>query len=153
MGKENFFNKLFPVKYNFFLMLENQAEINNKGVHALYIWLTGRSETESDNLLQYVNEADNVRMQLEKNLIEAFSTPFDRGDIYTISVTMDRVLEYAKSTLYSMKAFEVNPNDIIIGMVEKLVDSADAFSMAVSELKIKTGKGRKVHSFDQGGTS
>ncbi len=38
---------------------------------------------------------------------------------------MDRVIEYAKSTLESMEAFDVDPNDTIINMVEKLKEGSN----------------------------
>ena len=62
---------------------------------------------------------------MENKLIEAFITPFDREDIYSISVEMDKVIEFAKSTLESMEAYEVEPNDVIINMVEKLKEGTD----------------------------
>jgi uncharacterized protein Yka (UPF0111/DUF47 family) len=71
---------------------------------------------------------------MEKKLVEAFTTPFDRQDIYSISVEMDRILEYAKSTLISMQAFEVEPNDIILKMSEKLKEGTDILSESVTIL-------------------
>ncbi|MCX7615421.1 MAG: DUF47 family protein [Clostridiales bacterium] len=134
MDKRNLFDRLFPVKYNFFEMLERQARINRQGVQELYNWLNSGLEHESDKLIQYVKEADEVRKNLERDLIGAFSTPFDRGDIYSISVAMDKIIEYAQSTLLSMKAFDVVPNEIIIGMTGKLTEGADIFAEAVGKL-------------------
>ena len=122
MVKKNFLDRIFPVKYDFYKMLGEQAQINAAGVKALYDWLMNGTKTDMENLLHYVKDADTVRMNLEDNLIEAFTTPFDRGDIYSISVEMDRIIEYAKSTLLSMEKFEVKPDDIIINMAEKLKD-------------------------------
>ena len=56
---------------------------------------------------------------MEDNLIEAFATPFDRQDIYSLSVEMDRIVEYAKSTLTEMEAFEVVEDSIIHNMVQQ----------------------------------
>ena len=144
MGKQNFFDRVFPVKYNFFEMLENQAKLNSDGVEALFRWLSGRAEADADLLLKYVSDADSVRMKLESDLIEAFSTPFDRGDIYSISVTMDKIIEYAKSTYYSMKDFEVQPNDVIVNMVEKLKEGTNLFAQAVGELKRRPEKAEQL---------
>ncbi len=134
MDKRNLFDRLFPAKFNFFEMLERQARINSQGVETLYNWLNSGTEQESDKLIQYVKEADELRKSLERDLIEAFSTPFDRGDIYSISVAMDRILEYAHSTLLSMKSFNVVPNEIIIGMTGKLTEGATVFAKAVGKL-------------------
>lgn len=135
MDKRNIIDRLFPVKYHFYEMLDRQAQINGLGVNSLYNWLNSGSEAESDALIQYVKETDEVRMGLEKNLVEAFTTPFDRGDIYSISVGMDRIMEYAKSTLLSMKTFDVKPNNIIVSMVGKLKEGVDIFSESIKGLK------------------
>ena len=135
MDKKNFFDRLFPVKYDFYGMLFHQAQINGLGIKALDSWLDSGSESESEALLAYVKEADNVRMELEKKLVEAFTTPFDRTDIYSISVEMDKVIEYAKSTLLSMRAFNVKPNNIIVGMVEKLKEGSEIFSESIKYLQ------------------
>lgn len=125
MDKRNILDRFFPVKYDFYGMLNKQAELNMLGIDRLHKWLSSRSKNEKEELLRYVNEADEVRLDMESKLIEAFTTPFDREDIYSISVEMDKVIEFAKSTLESMEAYEVKPNDIIINMVEKLKEGTD----------------------------
>lgn len=130
-------DRIFPVNYNFYEMLEKQAEINSLGMSALYNWLSSESASEADSLIEYVDKADIIRMEMEKNLVEAFSTPFDRADIYSISVGMDKVIEYAKSTLLSMQAYEVKANDIIIRLVWQLKVGTDLFANSITCLKDK----------------
>ena len=125
MDKRNIFDRFFPIKYDFYEMLNKQAELNMLGINMLHKWLSSRSNNEKKELLRYVKEADEVRFDMESKLIEAFITPFDREDIYSISVEMDKVIEFAKSTLESMEAYEVEPNDVIINMVEKLKEGTD----------------------------
>jgi uncharacterized protein Yka (UPF0111/DUF47 family) len=106
-------------------MLNKQAELNMLGINMLHKWLSSRSKNEKKELFRYVKEADEVRFDMENKLIEAFITPFDREDIYSISVEMDKVIEFAKTTLESMEAYEVDANDVIINMVEKLKEGTD----------------------------
>lgn len=133
--KMNFFERFFPVKYDFHAMLNKQAEINSLGVNALYKWLCNYSEVDKEDLYKYVTEVDDVRMELENKLIEAFVTPFDRSDIYSISVAMDKIIEYAKSTMESIVAFEVKPNESIIQMVKNLKDGTDLLHTSIESLK------------------
>ncbi|MEI7884366.1 MAG: DUF47 family protein [Clostridia bacterium] len=135
MNKINIVDRFFPVKFDFYEMLSNQAELNALGVNSLYNWLQNSSELTSDQVIKYADQADEVRMKMEKDLIQAFYTPFSRADIYSISVGMDKVLEYAKSTLLSMEDFEVAPNEIIICMVAKLNDSTEVFARCLKSLK------------------
>jgi len=135
MAKQKFIDRLFPVKFNFYKMLANQADMNLSGIDALHKWLSGASGEEDSVLLQDVDKADAIRMDLEKNLIQAFSTPFDRGDIYSISVAMDKVIEYAKSTLLSMKAYDVPANHTIVSMVDNLKKGTGIFAEAIGFLE------------------
>src|SRR4051794_38051835 len=125
MDRRNVIDRLFPVKYDFYDMLNKQAQVNTLGIGMLYKWLVSRSDVDKDKLLQYADDVDEVRMEMESKLIEAFTTPFDRVDIYSISNEMDKIVEYAKSTLLSMEAFEVMSDATIIKMVEKLKDGTD----------------------------
>jgi uncharacterized protein Yka (UPF0111/DUF47 family) len=135
MAKRSFIDRLFPAKYDFYDMLSHQARTNSLGTGALCKWLESAGEAESKALAAYAYEADEIRMDLEKNLVAAFSTPFDRGDIYTVSVGMDKVIEYALSTLLSMKAYGVKPNEVITGMAENLAKGAALFAEAIESLK------------------
>lgn len=150
---KSFFERFFPIKYNFYSMLNNQAELTALGVSMLLNWLKNQSKEEKEALLKCTEECDKVRMELENNLIEAFSTPYDRQDIYAISVEMDKIIEFTKSTLESMEAFEVRPNDTIIKMVEKLKEGIDLLLGAMKMLEKNTLKAqneiikmRKAHA-------
>jgi len=143
MDKRNILDRFFPVKYDFYEMLNKQAMLTMLGVSMLHKWMSSHSNEEKEKLLSYVKEADEVRLDMETKLIEAFITPFDREDIYSISVVMDRVIEFAKSTLESMEAFEVEPNDVIINMVEKLKEGTDFLFTSLKILKINPEKSQQ----------
>jgi hypothetical protein len=128
-------DRLFPPKYDFFAMLSEQAQLNAQGVDALFNWLKDASAIESSALRQELKAADEIRMELERKLIDAFTTPFDRGDIYSISIGMNKVIEYAESTLLSMQAYEITANPVMIGMVAILKEGTDQFAESVAHLK------------------
>lgn len=140
MDQRNIIDRLFPVQYHFYEMIAGQAQINGQAVQALSRWLDSGLEADGKVLLDAVKEADRARTVLEKNLIEAFTTPFDRVDIYSISAGMDKVMEYVKSTLLSMKAYGIRTDDIIRNMVGKLREGADTFYESAQSLKNSPGK-------------
>jgi len=131
----NLLDRVFPPKYDFYAMLSEQAHLNAQGVDALFNWLKDASVMESNALRQELKAADEIRMELERTLIDAFTTPFDRGDIYSISIGMNKVIEYAESTLLSMQAYDMSANPVIIGMVAILKEGTDQFAEAVACLK------------------
>ncbi len=132
---KKFWEKLFPVKRDFYKMLSDQAQATSEGIKILSDWLESRSIADHKRLFRQAEEADRIRFNMEGELYEAFATPFDRQDIYSLSVEMDRILYHAESTLLEMEDFEVNTDQYIINMVLKLESGITELSHAVTLLK------------------
>ena len=137
MAKSNFWERLFPVKRDFYKMIGDQAEASKNVVGYLSRWLSSRSEEDYQQVLNQADIADQCRFAMEDNLIEAFATPFDRQDIYSLSIEMDRFIEYAKSTLLEMEAFEMVEDSIIQNMVQQLKTGTDQLVEAIHLLKLE----------------
>jgi len=151
MAKTNFWERLFPIKRDFYKMIGNQAQASTNVVGHLCLWLSDRSEENFQLLLLEAEAADQFRFTMEDNLIEAFVTPFDRQDIYSLSVEMARIVEYTKSTLTEMEAFKVGTDPIILKMLQQLKKGTDQLAEAIELLrnnplksKIQIGNIRKV---------
>ncbi len=135
MAIHDFWEGLFPVKHDFYRMISDQATATTRGVKKLHNWLDSRSAEDYQLLFSQADEADKIRFNMESNLIKAFSTPFDRQDIYSLSVEMARIFEYAKSTLTEMEAFAVRTDPTILNMVQQLNVGTDQFAAAMGLLK------------------
>jgi len=135
MANLNFWERLFPVKHDFYKMIEDQAVGSTNVVGYLILWLNSRSEEDYQLLLREADAADKCRFTMEDSLIEAFATPFDRQDIYSLSVEMDRIVEYAKSTLIEMEAFGVSEDSVIHTMVQQLKVGTDQLTQAIHLFK------------------
>lgn len=107
------FGSLFPQKYNFEAMLVEQAESTFAGMEAYLQWINEDTLTPPDELIRTGSEVDLLRYKLEARLIEAFSTPFNRQDIYMLSRNIDYILNYAIETAREMYAFGVSPDEPI----------------------------------------
>jgi uncharacterized protein Yka (UPF0111/DUF47 family) len=120
-GKGGLLDSIFPRKYDFLGMLFDQAVLTEAGVMALNAWLMkgdiSRPPTEVERIEQ---EADDARRHMEGLLLEAFSTPFDRQDIYSFSRQIDHILNFCLSTAVEMKAFGVRPDSSILSMAAAL---------------------------------
>ena len=79
-------------------------------------------------------EADEVRRILIDELNRTFVTPFDREDIFALSLTIDDVLDYADTTVDELDMFKVDPNEYIDRMVSLLADAATELYRAVLRL-------------------
>jgi len=135
MVSRNFWEGLFPIKRDFYKMISDQAHATTTVMGNLHSWLDNRSAENFQRLFSQVAEADRIRFNMEDHLIEAFATPFDRQDIYSLSVEMARIVEYAKSTLQEMDAFTVRADQVIMNMVQQLHIGTDKLAEATEVLK------------------
>lgn len=126
---------LVPPKYDFYGMLIKQAAVTAEGVELMAQWLSAPTTGNFTKLMNLVDEADVVRMRLEEDLIQAFSTPFDRQDIYILSVQMDRILELAKSTAIAVETYDVKPNQMFIAMARYVALGMGELSKATTLLE------------------
>lgn len=119
-GKKRLIDSIFPPKYEFHQKLMDQAGQTLIGVEALCAWLKKGELNEPAEIIAAEEKADRMRYAMEAQLMDAFSTPFDRQDIYSISRQMDYILNFSMSTALEMRAFEVLPDEAIIAMASAL---------------------------------
>ena len=119
----NFFRK--RKKQNRFLaLLTQQAEFTVQGMEALREYMKQPDDALAARVSQIEKEADEARRILIDELNRTFVTPFDREDIFALSLTIDDVVDYANTTVDSMVIFKARPNDYLVRIVSLLADAA-----------------------------
>jgi uncharacterized protein Yka (UPF0111/DUF47 family) len=81
------------------------------------------------------HEADKLKARNLHTLNEAFSTPFDREDIYRAIAHLDHVVNYCKSTVNEMDLLEVSPDHHALAMVQRLQEGAQAIRDGFVQLR------------------
>lgn len=135
MGENNFLDKIFPKKYNFYSLLMKQSNTNYEVIHVLDNWIKDGEEADSTELFNKKKEADQIRFQLEHDLVEAFVTPFDRQDLYSISIEMNKISDCSISIFKTIKSLNIKADSTIIGMVSLLSQGALELSDAILVLE------------------
>lgn len=108
----------------FLVLLTQQADYTVQGMEALRQYMKQPDDTLAERVSKIETEADEVRRILIDELNRTFVTPFDREDIFTLSLTIDDILDYAESTVDRMVALKVSPNSYLERMVSLLYDAA-----------------------------
>lgn len=122
-------------KENRFLeLLSKQAEYAVEGMEALQLFMKDPDKKIAEQVSKIESEADEVRRILIDELNRTFVTPFDREDIFALSLTIDDILDYAEETTDRMVALKVKPNKYTKRMVDLLTDAAVEIFRGVSEL-------------------
>jgi hypothetical protein len=127
--------RLFKKRQNVFIkLIQDQAALTLQGMEALKAYMGGQDPEAAANLTKSEKDADEARRILIDELNRTFVTPFDREDIFTLSRTIDDVLDYAYSTVSEMEILKVEPTPFMLRMASLLRDAAYEISMATIRL-------------------
>jgi len=105
-------------------LLVHQAEYTVQGMEVLKQYVKEPDDALAERLSQIESEADEVRRILIDELNQTFVTPFDREDIFALSLTVDDILDYAESTVDELVMLKVPPNPYLERMISLLTDAA-----------------------------
>lgn len=120
--KRGLFDSVFPREYDFEGMLLQQARTTVEGLKLFVDWMQRGGNEDPIALESMEDEVDLMRYRLEDKLTEAFSTPFDRQEIYGLSRQMDYVLNFATETAREMHAFRIRPDEALLSMSTSLFE-------------------------------
>ncbi|MBI5035018.1 MAG: DUF47 family protein [Chloroflexi bacterium] len=120
---------------DFLKLLSDQAEKTCEGLRALEAYVKDGDESQARRVESIEKEADEVRRILIDELNRTFVTPIDREDLFTLSRTIDDVLDYGYTTLDELVTFGVKPNQHLQRMASILREAAEELYLSVVQMK------------------
>jgi uncharacterized protein len=78
-------------------------------------------------------QADEVRRTLVDELSRTYATPFDREDLFTLSRSIDDIIDANDETAFELAMYEIVP-DNLVPMAEELLKGARYIRLGVGEL-------------------
>jgi len=118
----------------FLELLSEQAKYAVAGMEALSQYMKSPSDDAAEQVSRIEKAADETRRILIDELNRTFVTPFDREDIFALSLTIDDILDYAYSTVDEMVVLKVRPNPFLQRMTSLLTEAAREIQTGVTEL-------------------
>lgn len=118
----------------FIRLLREQADKAYQGVAMLHRYVNQADETGITAAKQLEKEGDELRRILDDELHKTFVTPFDREDIYDLSLHLDNVLDYAYTSIEEMQMLGVEPDQPLRNMVDRLLEAADELRLVMERL-------------------
>lgn len=128
-------NPFRPRSSNFLQLLGQQADKTREGLEALENFVKTMDADQSRRVERIEKEADELRRILIDELNRSFVTPIDREDLFTLSRTIDDVLDYGYSTVDEMMMFGVRPTELMQKMVTILREAAEELHLGVLQLR------------------
>jgi predicted phosphate transport protein (TIGR00153 family) len=123
----------------FHKLIGEQSAITLEGLKYLVKYIEIHDPEIAGQLSLKEKEADETRRILIDELNHTFRTPFNREDIFTLSRTIDDVLDYAHSTVTEMEILNVESTPYMLRMASLLKDAAYEIHQAVLRLKKHPG--------------
>ncbi|MEA3351795.1 MAG: DUF47 family protein [Chloroflexota bacterium] len=120
----------------FVSLLIEQSEITAAGLRLLEEWVMApRVKSEAVEQMRVKElEADEVRRILIDELHNTFITPFDREDIFMLSLYIDDVLDYAYTTAEGMRLLDVDADEHLTEMVKHICEAVEELELAIKRL-------------------
>jgi predicted phosphate transport protein (TIGR00153 family) len=115
-------------------LIEQQASITYEALRLLVKYLETLDSEVAEQLSLKEKEADEVRRILIDELNHTFVTPFDREDIFSLSRSIDDVVDYADSTVMEMVVLNVKSTPYMQRIASLLKDAAYEIWHAVQRL-------------------
>jgi predicted phosphate transport protein (TIGR00153 family) len=115
-------------------LIQEQAHLTLEGLNLLNEYMDSQEHEVAERLTMKEKEADEVRRILIDELNRTFVTPIDREDIFTLSRTIDDVLDYAYSTVNEMEILNVTPTSFMQRIASLIRDAAYEIHLAVQRL-------------------
>lgn len=114
-------------------MLEQQAQITIEGIDELIAWSEGDADAAT-RLRQCEHRGDDHKQALRVALTDAFTTPLEPEDLFTLSMGIDDVLNSAKDTVREAEVMHASPDGAIKDMAEHLAQGAREVATALRAL-------------------
>jgi len=108
----------------FHKLIEEHASLAYEGMKLLVRYLETSDSEIAEQLSLKEKEADEVRRILIDELNRTFVTPFDREDIFSLSRSIDDVVDYADTTVVEMVILNVEPTKYMQRIASLLKDAA-----------------------------
>ncbi|MFQ5577284.1 MAG: DUF47 domain-containing protein [Anaerolineae bacterium] len=115
-------------------LLVAQAEVTVEAMKLLEQCILQPNEAGIEQIRAKEYEADEIRRILIDELHNTFVTPFDREDIFNISLNVDDMLDYALTTIQSMELLKIQADEHLVHMISLIRQEAEELAMAMHRL-------------------
>ena len=120
---------------SFIRLLREQAEVLQQGAQALERFVKDGRLEDAEIVEKCEKEGDEIRRVLIDELHKTFVTPFDREDIFELSLFLDDVLDYCYTTILEMRLLDVEADAFLIEMVTRVREASDELLLAMQRLE------------------
>jgi uncharacterized protein Yka (UPF0111/DUF47 family) len=133
-------DRLFPRMPDFYGLMNDQCDLLVTTMEDFIDYMrTGSSETGKLIAVVLEKEGDALKRRNLRILNNAFATPMDREEIFRAIEGLDHVINYAKTSVREMEAFDVDPDAYTLEMAIHLKEGAEALQAGFRKIATAPG--------------
>ena len=118
--KKRLLDRVFPRMPDFYGLINEQCDAAVESMEVFSSYL----ETGDKKLARRVRDlehiADDLKYRNMHILNSAFSTPMDREDLYNVMAGIDNIINFAKTTVFELRVFEISPDETMQKLAKEL---------------------------------
>jgi hypothetical protein len=114
-------------------LLGRQLEVTLAGMDALVAWAHGDT-AQGELVRELEHEADDRKRELQKALVDAFTTPYDPEDLYALGRGVDWLLNLSKDAVRESEVMACAPDAHVAEMATHVRDAVAHVAAAVEHL-------------------
>jgi uncharacterized protein Yka (UPF0111/DUF47 family) len=137
---QRLWRQVVPFTPDFHALLEAQADNLRSTVAALADYLRECDPQLAATVHTLVDEGHVLRTRNLTALYHTFVTPIDREDIYSLTMTIDHILDYVKNTVREVEVLQVQADQWMHRMTAEL--SEGVASLALGLARFRAGESR-----------
>ncbi len=117
-------DRVFPIMPDFYGLIGAQAEQVCQSLDVFVKFMESGDMEIGNEVRAKEKEGDELKAKHMEILNHAFATPMDREDIYRAIVTIDEILNYAKTTVREIEALDIKPDEHMAEMARLMRDGS-----------------------------
>jgi len=114
------FDRVFLRMPKFYGLVNEQCDLAVEAMSEFVGFMSSGNWDNAARVRALEKQGDELKAHNIDVLSRAFSTPMDRGDLYRAIITVDHIINYAKTTVREMELLEVQPDSYTLEMAEQL---------------------------------
>jgi uncharacterized protein Yka (UPF0111/DUF47 family) len=127
-------DRVFPRMPNFYGLINAQCELVCEAMDVFVAFMETGDQAAGERVRAMEKQGDDLKAHNMEILSRAFATPMDREDIYRAIVTIDEILNYAKTTVREVEALNIKPDKYMADMARLLRDGSNALREGYAKL-------------------
>ncbi len=137
-------DRVFPRMPDFYHLIDQQCDQCVAGMEVFVAYMESGDTALADRVRAMEKQGDELKARNMNILDNAFATPMDREDIYHAIISIDHILNYAKTTVRELEVLQCKPDTYMAEIAVLLHSGAVALQQGYAKLSTAPAEGEPM---------